>query len=264
MQEFTVFVAEPFPRADFFVVEIHFGTFKHLIHVHMNVFSAVTFDQSEETCISAWFQLQEAPHASYFTSDDNGFGCKCGEKTSKRNDARRPSALHGCDDVVDCGDLFSAEQKELLNLIEKQDVNEVRQFFAQGPAFDVSKGEIGRVALRLAIDNERADIAEVLLEKGVRVGNALFAAVIAGSRECVELVLDSRFFNESRGDIGPTDQPKRFFMSPLMLAVRLKEHDIIQYMLSKGSRIKHPDKDQLENQLSSDLQEEMQFLHINS
>ena len=80
MQEFTVFVAEPFPRADFFVMEIRFGTFKHLIHVHMNVFSAVTFDQSEETCISAWFQLQEAPHASYFTSDDNGFGCKCGEK----------------------------------------------------------------------------------------------------------------------------------------------------------------------------------------
>ena len=187
-----------------------------------------------------------------------------GKKTSKRKDARRPSALHGYDDVVDCGDLFSAEQKELLDLIEKQDVNEVRQFFAQGPAFDVSKGEIGRVALRLAIDNERADIAEVLLEKGVRVGNALFAAVIAGSRECVELVLDSRFFNESRGDIGPTDQPKRFFMSPLMLAVRLKEHDIIQFMVSKGSRIKHPDGVQLENQPSSDLQEEMQFLlHIN-
>ena len=80
MQEFTVFVAEPFPRADFFVMEIRFGTFKHLIHVHMNVFSAVKFDQSEETYISAWFQLQEAPRASYFTSDDNGFGCKCGEK----------------------------------------------------------------------------------------------------------------------------------------------------------------------------------------
>lgn len=43
--------------------------------------------------------------------------------------------------MVDSGDLFSAEQKELLDLIEQQDVNEVREFFAQGPAFDVSEAK---------------------------------------------------------------------------------------------------------------------------
>lgn len=186
-------------------------------------------------------------------------------RKSKGKDARRPSTALGYDDVVDSGDLFSAEQKELLDLIEQQDVNEVREFFAQGPAFDVSRGEIGRVALRLAIYNERADIVEILLENGVGVGNALFAAVVKGSRECVELFLDSRFFNRSRGDIGPTDRREGFFMSPLMLAVRLKDHDIIQYMLSKGFGINHPEECQPKKQLPSDNQEEIQFLlHINA
>lgn len=186
-------------------------------------------------------------------------------RKSKGKDARRPSTALGYDDVVDSGDLFSAEQKELLDLIEQQDVNEVREFFAQGPAFDVSRGEIGRVALRLAIYNERADIVEILLENGVGVGNALFAAVVKGSRECVELFLDSRFFNRSRGDIGPTDRREGFFMSPLMLAVRLKDHDIIQYMLSKGFGINHPEECQPKKQLPSDNQDEIQFLlHINA
>ena len=188
-------------------------------------------------------------------------------RKSKRKYARRPSKLLGYDDVVDSSDVFSAEQKEHFDLIEKQGVNKVREFFARGPVFDVSQGEIGRVALRLAIYNERDDIAEILLENGVRVGNALFTAVIVGSIECVELFLDSRFFNRSGGDIGPADRGEGFFMSPLMLAVRLKDHDIIEYMMSKGFRINHPDEYQPENKLhvQSDNQEEMQFLlHINS
>ena len=71
----------------------------------------------------------------------------------KRDNQRRrasgaPSTFLGYDDEVDTGHIFNAEQKELLNLIEKEDVNEVREFFARGPAFDVSRGETGRVALR--------------------------------------------------------------------------------------------------------------------
>ena len=185
------------------------------------------------------------------------------KKSSKRKDARRPSSLHGYDDVVDCGDLqFSAEQKELLDLIEKQDVNEVREFFTQGPAFDMSGGEIGPVALRLAIENGRADIVEVVLENGARVGNALHAAVIAGSRECVELVLDPRFFKGSRGDIGPTDLTKRFFISPLMIAVRLEDHDMIQVMMSKGYGFSYHFEEYQEIQPSIDLQEDMKFLWL--
>ena len=62
-----------------FVMEIHFGALKNLLHVHMNVFSAVTFDQSEEPCMGST-SAQEAPPVSYFTSDDNGFGSKSGEQ----------------------------------------------------------------------------------------------------------------------------------------------------------------------------------------
>ena len=176
----------------------------------------------------------------------------------------RPNKHLGYDDAVDSGDVFNAEQQELLDLIEKQDVNEVREFFARGPTFDVSRGEIGRVALRLAIYNERVDIVEILLENGVRIGNALFSAVIEGSKECVELFLDKRFFNRSKGDIGPTDRQEGFFMSPLMLAVQLKDHDIIQYMLVNGFGIDHPEDCQAHDQ-PGENQEEMQFLlHINS
>lgn len=180
------------------------------------------------------------------------------KKQLKQRDARRPRAGLGYDDVVDSGELFSSEQKKLLDLIEKQDVNEVREFLAHGPAIDLNGGEIGRVSLRLAINNERADIAEILLENGVRVGNALFAAVNAGSRECVELLLDSRFFSDSKGDIGPNVKPEGSFMSPLMLAVQLKDHDIIQCMMSKDYEIDHFDEHQL------DIPQELEFLlHIN-
>ena len=184
------------------------------------------------------------------------------KKSKRKHPPGTPSLLLGYDDEVDTGDIVSAEQQELLDLIEKQDVNEVREFFARGPAVDVSRGQVGRAALRLAIYNERADIAETLLQHGVRVGNALFSAVIEGSRECVELFLDSRFFNT--GDIGPTDRSEGFFMTPLMLAVRLEDHDIIQYMVSKGYEIDHPEDCAQGNQ-SGENQEEVQFLlHINT
>lgn len=187
------------------------------------------------------------------------------DRKSKRKDARAPSTLFGYDDEVDGGDVFSAEQQELLDLIERQDVNEVEEFFARGPPFDVSRGEIGRVALRLAIYNERADIAEILLENGVKIGNALFSAVIEGSKECVELFLDKRFFSRTGGDIGPTDRREGFFVSPLMLAVRLKDHDIIKYMVANGFKIDHPEDYQVENQPRSESKEQMQFLlHVNS
>lgn len=102
---------------------------------------------------------------------------------------------------------------------------------------------------------------EVLLQKGVRVGSALFSAVIEGSRECVELFLDGRYFTV--GDIGPTDR-REGFMSPLMLTVRLGNHDIIQCLVSKGFEIEHP-KDWAQDNELSENQEEMQFLlHINS
>lgn len=46
----------------------------------------------------------------------------------------------GYDDEVDSADVFSADQQELLDLIENQDVNEVREFFARRPSFDASRG----------------------------------------------------------------------------------------------------------------------------
>lgn len=44
-----------------FVMEIPFGAFKHLIHVHMNVFSAGPFDESEETCTGSTLVLEAPP-----------------------------------------------------------------------------------------------------------------------------------------------------------------------------------------------------------
>ena len=53
-------------------------------------------------------------------------------------------------------------------------------------------------------------------------------------------------------------------MSPLMLAVRLGDHDIIQYMVCKGFKIEQPNNSAQEDHDGKN-QEEMQFLlHINS
>lgn len=61
MQEFTVFVASHSLVQIVFVMEIPFGAFKHLIHVHMNVFSAGPFDESEETCTGSTLVLEAPP-----------------------------------------------------------------------------------------------------------------------------------------------------------------------------------------------------------
>lgn len=64
-----------------FVMEIPFGALKYLIHVYMNVSRAVTFHQSEETCMGSTFNsVREAPRAPYFSSDNNGIGSKSGEQ----------------------------------------------------------------------------------------------------------------------------------------------------------------------------------------
>lgn len=65
-----------------FVMEIPSGALKNLLNVHVNVFSAVTFDQSEETCIgSAWVQdLEAPPTTSDFISDNYGLGSKSYEQ----------------------------------------------------------------------------------------------------------------------------------------------------------------------------------------
>ena len=52
-------------------------------------------------------------------------------------------------------------------------------------------------------------------------------------------------------------------MTPLMLAIRLEDHDIIQYMVSKGFEIDHPDCAQC-NQPGENQEEMMFLLHINS
>lgn len=69
-----------------FVMEIPSGALKNLINVPVNVFSAVTFDQSEEICIgSAWVQDLEAPPTSDFISDNYDFGSKsCEQKIEKK------------------------------------------------------------------------------------------------------------------------------------------------------------------------------------
>jgi len=62
-----------------FVMEIPFGALKYLIHVYMNVSSAVTFHQSEETCMGST-SVREAPRPPYFSSDNNDIGSKSGEQ----------------------------------------------------------------------------------------------------------------------------------------------------------------------------------------
>ena len=85
------------------------------------------------------------------------------------------------------------KQQELLNLIEKQDANEVRGFFDRCPQYvpcldecvgrlqrrlDVSRGQIA--ALRLAIYNETTSHKRLLLGK-MEEDDARFASILTGT-----------------------------------------------------------------------------------
>ena len=147
-------------------------------------------------------------------------------------------------DDVDGARQFTARQEELLKYVREEDKLAVEKFFKQNQideVFDINENDVGRTALKYAIDNNDLDIIDILLREKAKIGGALFTAVREGSKEIVEKLLNCAN-NDGREDsdyIGPEDVMKHSYMSPLILAVHLEEHEIVELFVANGYRIKH-------------------------
>ena len=156
-------------------------------------------------------------------------------------------------DEIDTPVPYTPKQNKFLALIRSQDELEVRKFLASNPEFDVNENHIGRAALRLAIDYNDIEMVELLLkETPCKVGGSLFTAVREGSKDCVELLMNLPLTPEGllldEDYIGPEDVRTDSYLSPLMLAVHLEEHEIVELFVSAGYRIREPSEDEGEGQ----------------
>ena len=152
-----------------------------------------------------------------------------------------PKGPQGYDDV-DSAKQFTEKQEKLLKYVRDEDKTAVENFFKpseNGELFNINENDIGRTALRYAIDNNDINIINILLQQGTKVGGALFTAVREGSKEIVQILLSYAKERRQDGDyIGPENVQPQSYMSPLILAVQLGEIEIVEHFVSNGYRIK--------------------------
>ena len=162
-----------------------------------------------------------------------------------------PQGPEGFDEIDSAGP-YTTQQNQFMELVKSQDVFEVRKFIISNENFDVNENNVGRAALRFAIDyNDLKMIDFLVKETSLKVGGSLFTAVREGSKDCVEKLMrpPSRTgaTPQDEGYIGPEDVIKNSYMSPLMLAVHLEEHEIVELFVSCGYRIQEPSIDDGDN-----------------
>lgn len=152
-----------------------------------------------------------------------------------------PKGPQGFDDV-DSGKLLTEEQEEFLKHVRDEDKAAVEKFFKpkeNGDVFNINENDVGRTALRYAIDNNDTDIVDILLKQETKLGGALFTAVREGSKEIVQLILNYAKDKPQDSDyIGPEEVQPYSYMSPLILAIQLGELEIVELFVSSGYRIK--------------------------
>ena len=120
-----------------------------------------------------------------------------------------PQGPEGFDEIDSAGP-YTTQQNQFMELVKSQDVFEVRKFIISNENFDVNENNVGRAALRFAIDyNDLKMIDFLVKETSLKVGGSLFTAVREGSKDCVEKLMrpPSRTgaTPQDEGYIGPED-----------------------------------------------------------
>nr|XP_006820985.1 PREDICTED: short transient receptor potential channel 4-like [Saccoglossus kowalevskii] len=108
---------------------------------------------------------------------------------------------------------------------------------------DCVDGE-GRTALVIAIENGNIDLVELLLEKGVRIGDALLRATDVQFVAAIEPICDhlnrqgklkdGLNCRDSKGDLHPD-------ITPVVLAAHHNNYDILKTLLEYGAYLQDPD-----------------------
>ena len=151
-------------------------------------------------------------------------------------------------DAIDSTGPYTTQQDQFIKLVRLQDVFEVRNFIRSNANFDVNENNVGCAALRLAISYNDLEMIDFLQnETYLKVRSSLFTAVREGSKDCVEKLMrpPSRPEGTPQDEayIGPQDVITNSYMSPLIYAVHLEKHEIVELFVSAGYRVKEPCED---------------------
>ena len=145
---------------------------------------------------------------------------------------------------------MDTDERMFLDAVERGDKQTViRQL--EGPnAVNVNcTNMMGRSPIQIAVDNENAEIVEVLLEQdGVKIGDALLYAIREGVYRIVEMLIDhSTITLEMLGSdwskgmtVGEESSDYPPDISPIILAAHCNQFEILQLLMMRGADIKSP------------------------
>lgn len=97
---------------------------------------------------------------------------------------------------------------------------------------------LARNALVIAIDNENLEMVKILIQAGIRIGDAILYAIDENFVEAVELLLDYDLERPSKADSHSWEQSREnsFFspdMTPLILAAHRNNFEVIKILLDR-------------------------------
>lgn len=147
---------------------------------------------------------------------------------------------------------MNAVERKFLLAVERGDINTLKALLnSDRRGLDINCCDpLARNALVIAIDNENLEIVKILIEAGIRVGDALLYAIDENFVEAVELLLDHEQVNTNSGRRPSWEQDREnsFFsadMTPIILAAHRNNFEIIKILLDRRiSRLPDPHEPQ--------------------
>ncbi|XP_043223426.1 transient-receptor-potential-like protein [Amphibalanus amphitrite] len=141
--------------------------------------------------------------------------------------------------------LSDPRERQFLEAAERGDMATMVRLASEPEPVNVNCTDmLGRSALLIAVDNENAEIVEMLLKyEAVITGNALMHAIAEGSYKIVELIvqhpsIQSDMLSSPLPPSERSDAPPG--VSPIMMAAQCNQFEILQLFLSYGAFIRRP------------------------